>query len=116
MTVQKFAVTDASFERSPGQDAEVFAANVVDQRHGAPVTIGFGRYGPNQSIDETLRVDDIMVVLQGRLSVSAAAGTVTARPGEVVHMPKGESVTIRSHEEGAVTAYVTFPHWQEALE
>jgi ethanolamine utilization protein EutQ (cupin superfamily) len=116
MTVQKFAVTDASFERSPGQDAEVFAANMVDQRHGAPVTIGFGRYGPNQSIDETMRVDDVMVVLQGRLSVSAAAGTVTAGPGEVVHMPKGESVTIRSHEEGAVTAYVTYPHWQEALE
>jgi hypothetical protein len=23
-------------------------------------------------------------------------------------------VTIRSHEQGAVTAYVTYPHWQEA--
>lgn len=114
MTVRKFAMADAAFERSPGQESDVFAGNVVDQRHGGPITIGFGRYGPDQSIDETLAVDDVMVVLDGRLSVSSAAGTVTAGPGEIVYMPRGERVTIRSHEEGAVTAYVTYPHWQEA--
>ncbi len=116
MPVRKFAATDASFERSPGQDADVFAGNVIDQRHGAPITIGFGRYGPNQSLDEKLAVDDVMVVLEGQLSVSTKGSTITAGPGEIVHMPKGESVTIRSHEQGAVTAYVTYPHWQEALE
>lgn len=115
MIVRKFAIADASFERSPGQDAEVFAGNVIDQRHGGPVTIGYGRYGPNQSIDETLAVDDVMIVLEGRLSVSIKAGTLTAGPGEIVYMPKGEVVTISSHEEGAITAYVTYPHWQEAL-
>ena len=115
MIVRKFAVADASFERSPGQDGEVFAGNVIDQRHGGPITIGFGRYGPNESIQETLAVDDVMVVLEGRLSVSIDASTVTAGPGEIVYMPKGGSVTIRSHEQGAVTAYVTYPHWQEAL-
>jgi ethanolamine utilization protein EutQ (cupin superfamily) len=114
MMVRKFAITDTSFERSPGQDGEVFVGNVIDQRHGAPITIGFGRYGPNQSIDEEIAVDDVMVVLEGQLSVSSNVGTVTAGPGEIVHMPKGASVTIRSHEAGAVTAYVTYPHWQEA--
>ena len=115
MTVRKFAVADASFELSPGQDGEVFAGNVIDQRHGGPITIGFGRYGANQSIDVALAVDDVMVILEGRLTVSTDAGTITAGPGEVVHMPKGEKVTIRSHEDGAITAYVTYPHWQEAL-
>ena len=114
MTVRKFAMTDASFERSPGQDGEVFAGNVIDQRHGGPITIGFGRYAPHQSLEETLAVDDVMVVLEGSLSVSTNAGTITAGPGEIVYMPKGESVTIRSHERGAITAYVTYPHWQEA--
>jgi len=114
MKVRKFAVADASFERSPGQDGDVFVGNMIDQRHGGPITIGFGRYGPNQSIDETLAVDDVMVVLEGRLSVSSGAGVVTAGPGEIVYMPKGESVAIRAHEQGAVTAYVTYPHWQEA--
>jgi ethanolamine utilization protein EutQ (cupin superfamily) len=114
MKVRKFAIADASLERSPGQDGEVFAGNVIDQRHGGPITIGYGRYGPNQSLDETLAVDDVMVVLEGRLSVTANGSTMTAGPGEIIYMPKGELVTIRSHEQGAVTAYVTYPHWQEA--
>ncbi|MHC4047050.1 AraC family ligand binding domain-containing protein [Bradyrhizobium sp. 23AC] len=116
MKVRKFAVADAPFERSPGQNGDIFAGNVIDQRHGGPITIGYGRYAPNQSLDEKLTVDDVMLVLEGKLSVSSAAGTVTAGPGEIVYMPKGEKVTIRSHEQGAVTAYVTYPHWQEARE
>ena len=116
MLVRKVAVADAAFERSPGQDGDVFAGNVIDQRHGGPITIGFGRYGPDQSIAEKLAVDDVMVVLEGRLSVTSEGETVTAGPAEIVYMPKGQSVTIRSHEQGAVTAYVTYPHWQELLE
>jgi ethanolamine utilization protein EutQ (cupin superfamily) len=111
--VRKFNLADASLERSPGQDADVFAGNVVDQRDGAPVTIGYGRWGPGQGIEERLAVDDVMVVLEGRLSVTSASGSFTAGPGEIVHMPKGEQVTIRAEAEGAVTAYVTYPHWQE---
>ncbi|MDD1528195.1 ethanolamine utilization protein [Bradyrhizobium sp. WBOS7] len=116
MKVRKFAITDASLERSPGQDGDIFAGNVIDQRHGGPITIGYGRYAPNQSLDETLAVDDVMLVLEGKLSVASNGNTVTAGPGEIVYMPKGEKVTIRSHEQGALTAYVTYPHWQEARE
>lgn len=114
MKVQKFAITDASLERSPGQDGDVFVGNLVDQRHGAPITIGYGRYGANQTLEEAIAVDDVVIMLEGRLSVSSEAGTVTAGPGEIIHLPKGQKVTIRSHEQGALTAYVTYPHWQEA--
>lgn len=113
MTVRKFALADASFERSPGQDGGIFAANMIDQRHGGPVTVGFGRFEPDQSLVDTISVYDTMVILEGRLSVETESGTVTAGPGEIVYMPKGEAVTIRSHERGAVTAYVTYPHWQD---
>jgi Ethanolamine utilization protein len=111
--IHKLAIADANFERSPGQDGDVFAANLIDQRHGGPITIGYGRYAPNQTLNETLAVHDVMLVLEGRLSVSSGEVTVTAGPGEIVYMPKGDAVTIRSHEEEAVTAYVTYPHWQE---
>lgn len=114
MKVRKLSFGDASLERSPGQDGDVFAGNLVDERHGGPITIGYGRYGPGQTLAETMAVDDVMIVLEGRLSVETAAGTVTAGPGEIIYMPKGEAVTIRSHEDGAVTAYVTYPHWREA--
>lgn len=114
MEVRKFAIADVALERSPGQDGDIFVGNAVDQRHGAPISIGYGRYGPGQRLEETMAVDDVMIVLEGRLSVSSEAGTVTAGPGEIVHMPKGQRVIIRSHEQGALTAYVTHPHWQEA--
>ncbi len=114
MIVRKLTIADASFERSPGQEADVFAGNLIDERHGGPVTIGYGRYAPNQGIDERLAVDDVMIILEGRISVSTDSGTVTAGPGEIVYMPKGERVTIQSHEQGAVTAYVTYPHWKQA--
>jgi ethanolamine utilization protein EutQ (cupin superfamily) len=114
MTVRKFSIADAAFERSPGQDGDVFAGNVIDERHGGPITIGYGRYGPNQSLSETMAVDDVMIVVEGRISVTTDAGTVTAGPGEIVYMPKGAAVTIRTQDEGAVTAYVTYPHWREA--
>ena len=114
MKVRRFTLGDAAMEKSPGQDGEIYAGNLVDERDGGAVTIGYGRYGPNQRLAETMAVDDIMIVLEGRLSVSSAGETVTAGSGEIVHMPKGAAVTIRAHEAGAVTAYVTYPHWRTA--
>ena len=116
MKVQKFSLADAKLERSPGQDADIFVGNLVDERHGGPVTIGYGRYAPDQSLTEIMAVHDTMIVLEGRLSVSTGDGTVTAGPGDIVYMPKGEAVTITTEGEGALTAYVTYPHWAEAHE
>lgn len=114
MTVYKFAAADATFERSPGQTGDIFAGNVLDQRHGGPVTIGFGRYGPNQALDATMEVHDTMVIIEGRISVTNNGQKVEAGPGEIIAMQKGDQVQLRSHDEGALTAYVTFPHWQES--
>jgi len=114
MKVRKVTIGDAVLERSPGQQADIFVGNLVDERQGGPITIGYGRYGPRQTLAETMAVDDVMIVLEGRLSVTTDAGTLTAGPGEIVYMPKGEAVTIRSDEEGALTAYVTHPHWRPA--
>ena len=116
MKVQKFSLSDAGLVKSPGQNADIFVGNLVDERHGGPVTIGYGRYAPDQSLTETMAVHDTMIVLEGRLSVSTGDGTVTAEPGDIVYMPKGEAVTITTEGEGALTAYVTYPHWAEAHE
>lgn len=68
MRVQKFSVSDAKMVKSPGQDAEIYVGYLVDERNGGPVTIGYGRYAPDQSLTETMAVDDTMIVLEGRLS------------------------------------------------
>ena len=82
MPVQRFALADARLERSPGQDADIFAANMVDGQDGSPVSVGFGRYGPDQSLTESLAVDDVMVVLEGRLSITAGARVLLCETGE----------------------------------
>ncbi|MGF1629483.1 MAG: hypothetical protein ACFCUT_08435 [Kiloniellaceae bacterium] len=113
MPVLKSAFADASLDRSPGQDGDIFTGNVLDQRHGGSVTIGFGRYGPNQILEETMAVHDTMVILEGKFTVSDEHGMVTAGPGESIAMQEGDKVTIRSYDDGVVTAYVTYPHWQQ---
>jgi hypothetical protein len=65
MPVRKFALADAPFERSPGQEGEVFVANLVDERHGGPVTIGFGRWAPDQRLEATMAVDDVSTLAGG---------------------------------------------------
>lgn len=113
MKLQKFAVGDATFEHAPDQDGDIHTGNLIDQRHGGPITIGYGRYGPNQILEETMAVHDVMIVLDGQLTVSSGSISVTAGVGEIVYMPEGELIRISSHEHGAITAYVTYPHWQE---
>ncbi|MBY0334518.1 MAG: cupin domain-containing protein [Acetobacteraceae bacterium] len=113
MKVQKFSRQDAVMERSPGQSGDIFTGNVVDERHGGPITIGYGLWGKNQRLELTLAVDDVMIILQGRLAVSFDGTTVEAVAGDIVHMPKGTTVKIDVREETA-TAYVTYPHWRTA--
>lgn len=114
MQVQKFSIEDAPFERSPDQDEDIFTGDLVNDRKGGPVTIGYGRWAAGVSLETRMEVDDVMILLEGRLTVSSAGRTMTAGPGEIVYMPKGETVIIEAHEAEAVTAYVTYPHWQAA--
>lgn len=63
---------------------------MIDELHGGPVTVGFGCYGANETLTEKIAVDDTMVVLEGRLTVSTDDTSVTAGPGDIVNMPKRE--------------------------
>lgn len=114
MQVQEFSLEDATFERSPGGGGDIFTGNLVDERHGGSVTVGYGRWGAGQSLEETMAVDDIIILLESGLTVTSDGRTMSAGPGDIVHMPRGEKVNIRAHAEGALTAYVTYPHWKEA--
>ena len=74
MKVTMFGIADAAFERSPGQDGDIFTGNLADERHGGPITVGYGRYGPDARLEADIVVDDVMIILEGRLTVSSDAG------------------------------------------
>ncbi len=42
MPVRKLSSADAVFERSPDQDDDIYVADMIDNRHGSPITIGYG--------------------------------------------------------------------------
>lgn len=78
MKVRKFSVSHAELIRSPGQNGDVFAGNVGDQKDGGPITMGFDRHEPDQSVDVTFEVDDVMIVLESRLTVTSREGALPA--------------------------------------
>lgn len=100
MTVRKITIADARSQQTPGQEADVQHGNIIDQRHGGPVTIEYGRYGAYQSIREDIKVDDVMMIFEGQITVTSDAGTDTAGPGEIAYTPKGSSLTITAGGRG----------------
>jgi len=58
MKVQKFSLSDANLIKSPGQEGDIYVGNLVDETNGGPVTIGYVKYGPGQTLTETMAVDD----------------------------------------------------------
>lgn len=112
--IVKFSVADAPFERAPGQHGDVFLGNVVDEKDGGPITVGFGRYAPRQTLDDMVVAGEAMVVTRGRLTVRSDNAEIPANPGEVVYLPLGAAVVITANEEGAELVYATYPHWKTA--
>jgi len=49
MKVLRFEPADAVFERSPGQNADIFAANLADQRQGGRSRWGTDAMEPTRS-------------------------------------------------------------------
>lgn len=63
---------------------------------------------------EPISIDEVQYDIRASGPALGSDGTLTAGPGDIVYMPKGETVTITTEGEGALTAYVTYPHWAEA--
>lgn len=114
MKMQGFTADDAAMERSPDQEDDIETGDVVNEADGAPISIGYGRWGPGATLTETMLVDDVMIILEGGLDITSDGDTVSAGPGGIVHMPKGVEVTIKAGPAGARTAYVTYPNWRAA--
>jgi len=68
--VRRLRLADAAFERSPGQDADIFTADGIDASDGGPVTVGHGRYGPGQSLTETFVDSLVSSIPLGLLNVA----------------------------------------------
>ncbi|NLT31740.1 MAG: DUF861 domain-containing protein [Propionibacterium sp.] len=97
---------------APGQD--VRSADVVTAAHGSPVAAGFLTLTKG-SFPWTLTYDEVQYVIEGELHIGGPDGTVVGRPGDVLYIPRGTSITFGT-PTWARFLYVTHPaDWEASL-
>lgn len=94
----------------PGPDAAMdcrLADVITAEQHHAPMAAGFMSLHTG-SFPWTLDYDEIEYVIEGELHIGTGAGIVVGRPGDVLYVPKGSTITFGT-PSWAKFLYVTHP-------
>ena len=93
-----------------GEQAEL--AEVVGAEHGTALGCGFARLA-KASIPWTVRYDEVLLVLEGAVTVRTPAGDLEAGPLDCIWLPKGTELRYEADE--ALVFYAIHPvTWSEA--
>jgi ethanolamine utilization protein EutQ (cupin superfamily) len=112
MSVQHLTIDDTRAWFQAG-DREVFVGDVLDVVTTPTTRVRFARYGKGAMHEWMVTVDETLVVTKGALTVRSAAGTQTARAGEVVSLAKGTRVVFTGEEDDTAVVFVTHMHWAD---
>lgn len=88
-------------------EMDVRLEDVITAKHGSPVAAGFMSLHKG-SFPWTLTYDEVQYVIEGELHLVTDKGTKIGKPGDVLFIPKGTSVTF-STPQWAKFLYVTYP-------
>lgn len=66
-----------------------YVGYIADEAEGSSIGLAYIRFRAGVSFDFLWAYDEVAVVTKGRLTLRTGDRTVTAGPGEVVHMPAG---------------------------
>jgi ethanolamine utilization protein EutQ len=113
MSMQHLTIDDTRAWFQAGE-REVFIGDVLDVVTTPTTRIRFSRYGKGAAHEWMVTVDETLVVTKGALTVRSAAGTQTARVGEVISLAKGTRVVFTGEEEDTEVVFVTHIHWVDA--
>jgi ethanolamine utilization protein EutQ len=91
----------------PGADMDVRVADVVTAEHGATMGAGFLTL-TRGCFPWTLTYDEVEFVLEGELHLGTDDGVLVGRPGDVLYVPEGSSITFGT-PSWARLLYVTYP-------
>ena len=94
---------------SHGEQAEV--AVVTGSEDGTPLGSGFARFHMAE-IPWTVQYDEVLLVLEGEMTVETAMGAFALGPQDCAWLPKGTELVYRS--ESALVFYAIHPSdWAE---
>ena len=113
MSMQHLTIDDTRAWFQAGE-REVFIGDVLDVVTTPTTRIRFSRYGKGAAHEWMVTVDETLVVTKGALTVRSAAGTQTARAGEVISLAKGTRVVFQGEEDDTEVVFVTHMHWADA--
>lgn len=86
-------------------------AEVTGAGDGTPLGTGFARF-TDAAIPWTVRYDEVILVLEGQLTVRTTAGDLTAGPRDCIRLPTGTELTYLSDD--ALVFYAIHPAtWAE---
>ena len=88
-------------------EMDVRGVDVVTSNDNSPVAAGFLSLRQG-SFPWTLNYDEVQYVLEGELHIGTQDGPVIGRPGDVLFIPKGSSITFGT-PNWAKFFYVTYP-------
>lgn len=96
----------------PGMAVE--AVDVVTSEDRSPMAAGYLTLTKG-SFPWTLTYDEIQIVLEGELHLGGDGGGQIGRPGDVLFVPKGSSITFGT-PSWTKFVYVTFPaNWEDEI-
>jgi ethanolamine utilization protein EutQ len=95
----------------PGPDQQVLCGDVITAADG-PLAVGYLTLTKG-SFPWTLSYDEVQIVLEGELHIGTEQGVRVGKPGDVLYVPKGSSITFGT-PSWAKFVYVTFPADWEA--
>lgn len=94
-------------------EMDVRSRDVVTSEHGMPMSAGVLSLREG-SFAWTLDYDEVQYVLEGELHITRDREQVIGKPGDVIAVPKGSSITF-STPTWARFLYVTYPaNWKDA--
>lgn len=93
----------------PGMAVET--GDVVTEADGSPMAAGYMTLTKGE-FPWTLDYDEVQIVLEGELHLGGDAGHKVGRPGDILYVPKGSSITFGT-PSWTKFVYVTFPaNWE----
>ena len=95
---------------SPGTNVRL--KDVITSADGSSMATGFMALDKGE-FPWTLTYDEVDIVLDGELVITRGSVSVHARPGDVIFIPKGSSITFGTPDRVRFV-YVAFPaNWNE---
>jgi ethanolamine utilization protein EutQ (cupin superfamily) len=97
-SIQKFTARDAPEWVQVG-DRPAYVGYIADEAEGSDLGLAYIRFRKGVTFEFLWAYDEVAVVTKGRLTLRTGDRTITAGPGEVVHMPAGVSGVFEIDED-----------------